>query len=65
MNIPARDGDRCPECGTPLEPIELSGSPAEAVDEFVLRCANGHERRVHRDGQGTGGESTPAEPGQV
>lgn len=48
MTIPARDGDRCPECGTPLEPVELSGTPADAADEFVLRCANGHERRVVR-----------------
>lgn len=59
MTIPAREGDRCPECGTPLEPIELSGSPAEAADEFVLRCANGHEHRVHRGGQATTGDDAP------
>lgn len=48
MTIPAREGDRCTVCGTPLEPVELSGTPLDAADEFVLRCANGHEHRVVR-----------------
>lgn len=49
MTIPARDGDRCPVCGTPLESVELSALPEGDPGDLVLRCANGHEQRVHRN----------------
>lgn len=58
-DMPAREGDRCPECGTPMEPVELSGEPV-APGEVVFRCANGHERRVHRTPETAPGELPPA-----
>ena len=51
--IAAREGDRCLECGTPMEPVELSGMPEAGAGQVVFRCANGHELRVQRH---------PAEP---
>lgn len=49
--VPARAGDRCEICGTPLEPAEINSSDDATAEEILLRCANGHEIRVtrHRD----------------
>ena len=57
-DLAAREGDRCPECGTPLEPVELSGMPEEA-GQVVFRCANGHELRVQRHDPAPVEESGP------
>lgn len=58
-DIVAREGDRCAECGTPLEPVEIAGATGEESDQLVLRCANGHVQPVTRhDSPGTEGGGT-------
>jgi ssDNA-binding Zn-finger/Zn-ribbon topoisomerase 1 len=55
----AREGERCPKCGTPMELAEVDPHQEEAgVDDILLRCANGHEMRVtrHQD------EAVPDDP---
>lgn len=44
----AREGERCPTCGTPMELAEANPIEEGAVEEIVLRCANGHEMKVSR-----------------
>lgn len=51
-----RTGERCAECGTPLEVAEVAedATPDEGAT-LTLRCANGHARTVHRHADGEGG----------
>lgn len=46
--IEPREGDRCPQCGTPMEPIPVDDAEGPQERHLVLRCANGHEHPVTR-----------------
>lgn len=45
----AREGDKCPECGTPLEVAEVETDVEDGPRDLILRCANGHTVKVHRE----------------
>lgn len=52
-----REGERCALCGTPMEVAEVTPHDDTHVNDLVLRCANGHEKKVSRHEDETADET--------